>query len=324
MTRMTKTTLLALAALTIMAPASGQHPFEKREPQPPLAEPVHPAASISEGDAWTVDFGFNQVITRQRQTADWEPDGPLRNNRLIQNATLSCKVESIDEESGVATISADFERLLIIRGDDEQQREFRWKTGDAPAGNDDPASKVFAALSTATLTAKISPTGRVRGVTGYDDVLSALESGSEQDRAMLGIFSQASFGSQLEMIWRSGDLAGVPRNVPDQWTTTRIASLGPVGSIRIEQANEIQRIEEGKIKAEGEITLTVAKPAEPAGAGAPSIELIHEDGKGKTVWNLEKGRVDSASERLDIGARWSLGEAHLGFTMRTERSLAVR
>lgn len=324
MTRIITIALLALAAVFAIAPASGQHPFEKREPQAPLAEPVHPEVSIAEGDTWTVSFGFNQIITRQRETADWEPDGPLRTNRLIQNATMTCRVESIDAETETATITATFDRLLIVRGDDDHQREFHWKTGDDPIAGGDPASKMLAALTASTLTARVSHSGRVRGVTGYDEALAVLESGSDEDRQTLGMFSPASFGSALEMIWRAGDLVAEPRNVRDQWTTTRLASLGPVGGIRIEQAHEIQRIEKGTIKSESEISLTVAEPAEAPGPGAPTIELVHEDGQGRTVWNLERGRIDSASERLDIGARWSLGESHLGFTMRTERSVAVK
>lgn len=313
--------LMVLLAIALQAIA--QPPFERREAQAPLESPVEVAVRIEAGSAWTYHFGLNQTSTRQKQTEDRQDDGPLLTSLLIQNATVSLRVTEIDEETGTATVEATFDRLLTILGDDDGQREFRWAAGDQKREQSTDLGRLLAALTGSTLTAKVSSRGSVRGVVGYDEVNAVLEEYPEADSVAMGLFAPAAIRSTLELIWKPGEVSGASRNVQDTWESDRRASLGAVGGVAVSQALTVDRIEEGVLTATGKASMRSLPPREAAGAGVPTIDVLMNEGRMKISWDLNKGCAASASERLDIGAFWTLGGAHLGMTMRSERSAAL-
>jgi len=318
--------LVALAALVFAtAPAAiGQPPFERREPQAPLEQPVEVAAQINPGDTWTYHFGLNQTSTRQKLTPERENDGPLQTFMLIQNATVTLRVAEIDEESGTASIEASFDRLLTIQGTDEGQREYRWASGDTPAEPATDLARLLSALTGSTLTARVSARGSVRGVVGFDAVNAVLAEHPEADRAALGLFAPAAIEQTLGMLWQPAGVSGAERNVQDTWSSDRRASLGHAGGIAVEHTLTVDRIEDGILKASGTTELRALPPQETqSGAGIPEIDLIRGTGKARISWDLDRGCAASASERLDLEAVWTLGPANLGVTMRSERSAAL-
>ena len=313
----------AVLILVVAPPALGQNPFEQREPQAPLEHPVEVAASIKADGQWTYHFGLNQTITTQPRTEDRRDAGPLVTTRLIQNATIELRVVSIDPESGMATIEARFERLLVVTGANDLQSEFRWSAGSPAKEPATALDRLLTTLAGSTLTARVSPKGSVRGVVGYEAVNEAIDADPEVDRSALGLFAPSAIGSTLELLWKPGEVSGASRNVADAWSSARRASLGQIGGVEVEQALRVDRIEEGVLKAQGEASLRLLSPAEAPSPGAPAIELVGSGGRMKITWDLARGCSVSASERLDLGALWSLGPARLGVTMRSERSVAL-
>lgn len=320
---------IALAALALGAsPSLAQPPFEQRPPQAPLDEPVEAAPLITAQSAWTCRFGMNSVIATQPMTGAWEADGPAETRRLIQNAVVNLRVIDLDADSGTATVEASFERLLIVRGIDDHQEEFRWN-----AAGDDPSDvaetgleRLGLALSRSTLVAKVGRDGTVRGVTGFDSINEAIGSGEDDEDAdptALGLFAPNAIGSTLELLWKPSGVTADPRNIGDEWSSGRRISLGPAGMVAVEQSMAIDRIEDGILTASGDPSLRLIPPADEPSAGAPKPELVHQDGKVRLAWDLGKGCTESASERLDLGFRWTLGPVHLGVTMRNERSMSL-
>lgn len=315
--------LIAALTIGITPSAVGQSPFEQRPPQDPLDHPVEADASIKADARWTCHFGLNQTIATQRQTPARHDDGPMETTRLIQNATVALRVVSIDPESGVATVEARFERLLVVAGVDDSQSEFRWSAGSEAPEPATGVDRMLTALVGATLTARVSHRGSVRGVVGYDEVLEVLKADPEIDHSAMGMFAPSAIGSTLELLWKPGEVDGSPRNVGDVWTTVRRASLGHVGGVAVEHAFKVDRIEDGVLKAQSEASLRLLPPSEAPSAGAPVIELLRDEGRMKIAWDLTRGCSASVSERLDLGALWSLGQVRLGVTMRTERSVSL-
>jgi hypothetical protein len=316
--------LLSALAIGSAPQAVGQSPFEQqRPPQAPLEHPVKADASIMADARWTYHLGLNQTIATQRQTQDRHDDGPMETTRLVQNATVTLRVVSIDPGSGVATVEARFERLLVVAGVDDSQSEFRWSAGSEAAEPATGIDRLLTALAGATLTARVSPRGSVRGVIGYDAVHEALKENPEIDQSAMGLFAPSAIGSTLELLWKPGEIAGSPRNVGDAWTSVRRATLGHVGGVAVEHAFKIDRIEDGVLKAQSVASLRLTPPSEAPSAGAPVIELLRDEGRMKIAWDLARGCSLSVSERLDLGALWSLGQVSLGVTMRTERSVAL-
>ena len=315
--------IVTLLAAGAAPPAFGQHPFEQHEPQEPLEHPVEVAVSIKADDRWTCRFGLNQTITTWRQTEDRRDDGPPETTRLIQNATIAPRVVSIDEETGTPTIEARFERLLVIAAADDRQTEFRWSTGSTNKEPNTALESLLTTLATSTLTARVSPSGAVRGVVGYDGVNEAIQASPEVDRSALGLFAPSAISSTLELVWKPGAVSGTNRNVLDQWNNVRRASLGQIGGVAVEQSLEVERIEEGILEARGKIALRLLSPADPPSASVPTIEMVHHGGQMKIAWDLARGCSASASERLELDALWALGPVKLGVTMRSERSVAL-
>jgi len=325
MRRSTRLLLTALTPLILSAAskAPGQHPFEQRPPQAPLEHPVSVNARIGAGDRWTYHFGLNQTTTTQRQADDGRDAGSLETTRLIQNATVALRVVSVDAQTRTATIEATFERLLVVTGDDQEQTEFRWSKDGAV---DDPGTdldRVLTALATSTLTARVGRSGDVRGVAGYGRVIEAIDASPGFDRSALGLLAPSAIGSTLGLIWTPGSVSGASRNVTNVWTSARRASLSQIGAVSVTQELEVERIEDGVLKAGGEATLRLLPPSDPPGPGAPTIELLEQGGRMLISWDLDRGCSASASERLDFEAVLSLGPARLGVTMRSERSAAL-
>jgi len=316
-----RTGICAICALGAVALA--QPPFERRPPQEPLERPVVVETRIEADSRWKCSFGLSQTITTQAQTEDWADDGPLETTLLVQNATLALEVVTLDQETGVATIEARFQRLLVVSGEGDTQREFRWDADDANPEPEHDTDALLTALAGSVITARVSRRGAVRGVTGYEDVREIIENRPGADPAAMGLFGPASIGQSLQMIWRPAGVAGAERNIGDSWPHERRAGLGAIGGFGVRQDMRVERIEDGILKARGTVEIHPLPPAEPPSPDVPEVELIHTDGRVLVEWDIEQGCTKSASERLDVGAKWSFGPARLGLTLRSERSVSL-
>jgi len=319
---------LPLALVPLMAdaapPAFGQRPPEQRQAQDQAARPVEIAVRIKPDDEWTYQLGLNQLVTLQPQTDDRLADGPPETSRLIQNAMITLRVISIDEQSGAATIEAGFDRLEVVVGSDDQQSEFLW-SADLPGKTPETdLDRMLTALATSTLTIKVSPGGAVRGIVGYESVNEAIEAAPDVDVSALGMLGPSAMDSTLELIWKPGAISGAKRELRDEWTQRHRMSLGPIGGVAMGRRLAIDRIEDGILHADGEVTLRLLPPADASGAGAPVFDLLHEEGQMTIAWDLARGCSASVSDRLDLSAQLTLGPANLGMRLRFERSATLK
>jgi hypothetical protein len=221
-------------------------------------------------------------------------------------------VESIDAETGVATVVGRFERLTTVWRDALGQAESQWTAGpraDAPAGS---LAAIVGALGSCELTLKVAPNGEVRGVTGLGAALAALEGQDRFTRDALGGFAPGAIDRTFERVWRVDAPLDTPATAGAQWSARHIVPIAGGLGLDLESAWRVEGEKDGIVEARAETWPRTIVEGEGGAPGGLALTLRSESqGEAVCRWNTRAGCVETRRERTPLDAEWTLADRRL-------------
>ena len=206
---------LAAAALAVLASGCGD------SGPAPTGEKITLKLNLKAGDQRKATADMDMKMTMSAGDKQQQMN-------VFMGLTMSFDVLDVDQ-AGVHTLKTTYDRVRVKMSGGGVGIEY---DSDTSAGEENPATQVFAAMVGASLTVKVTPEGKTLEVTGLDEL-------AEKVSAKLPPFARANVDQQVKGMTNSLDqmmafLPQKPVDIRDSWSSTMELATDPSMPMKVD------------------------------------------------------------------------------------------
>lgn len=200
-------------------------------------------------------------------------------------------VTDVDAE-GTATLRCAYEGIAAWS---KGLQEYRYDSEKDKASPKDPGVRMLSRLVGQSFTVKMSPSGRVVEVLGFDKILEAIvKDAPDEDagrRALQQVFSNESTKSLMQQIYLP--LPGKKVSPGDSWSNELALQMpGVMGEAKLATQSRLAAVDRGEARIDQEMKLELKE-------GSP-LKLSRFKGKAQGVFSLGRGRLASSKSEISV------------------------
>lgn len=225
---------------------------------------------------------------------------------------MSLTTTEVDDK-GTGTLTVKYESLAA-RG--TGLLEYDYDSEKDKKESDNPMVKVLAKLVGQSFTVKVTPTGQVSEVKGFEKILEkmAAEGGDEGTNMMLKQMLSNDTMKTMMQQWFS-PLPSEKVGKGDGWTNDVSMPVPPLGQMKMTFKSKLSDVKDGNAHIDQDIKIELVVDKD-AGALPVQVEMKDVKGKSTAVFSVEKGRFQSSK----VEVQFVMSAAGQEFTAKTTGS----
>jgi len=217
------------------------------------------------------------------------------------STTFAMKVDEVDEK-GLATLTCKYDAVAIKMSGFQELDYDSEKDKEAP---DEPMALMMSKLVGQSFVMKMTPSGRVTDVKGFDKILEAMMKAAGEDadqemarQMMKQMFSDDAFKSMMQQM--SPPLPEEKVGKGDTWSNEFTLKMPILGSMKFGIKSKLNDIKEKNAVIDQDVKIELKADEKDENPLAGLIELKDAKGKSSCVFSLERGLFLSQKATMEM------------------------
>lgn len=217
------------------------------------------------------------------------------------STTFAMNVDDVDDK-GLATLTCKYDAVAIKMAGLQELDYDSEKDKEAP---DEPMAQMMSKLVGQSFTMKMTPSGKVTDVKGFDKILEAMMKGAggeaEQEMArqmMKQMFSDDAFKSMMQQM--SPPLPEEKVGKGDTWSNEFTLKMPFLGAMKFGIKSKLNDIKEKNAHIDQDLKIELKPDDKDENPLAGLVELKDAKGKSTCVFSLERGLFLSQKATMEM------------------------
>jgi hypothetical protein len=211
------------------------------------------------------------------------------------STTISMTVTEVDEK-GAGTITA---RYVALSAKSEGPQEYDYDSEKDKEAPTEPPLSLMARLVGQSFTLKMSASGRVLEVKGFDKILDTMVKGDENAAAMMKqMFSDEAYKGMMQQMTPPLPEGKVAKGAT--WANDFSIKMPFLGNIKFCMNSTLTDIKDQNALVDQEITIELKPGDDKDNPMAGMVEIKNSKGKSTSVFSIERGCFLSQKGRMEM------------------------